>query len=79
MFSLVCWLAFGAVVGGIAKWFMPGRIAEGWLPAIALGMAGSFVGGVFFGGHPAGWLGSVVAAVVLIWLYEQFGASNETH
>jgi uncharacterized membrane protein YeaQ/YmgE (transglycosylase-associated protein family) len=77
MTSILLWLLFGAMVGGLAKWFMPGRLPGGWMPAIGVGIAGSMIGGVFLGGHPAGLVGSVIVAVILIYVLEQAGAANE--
>jgi uncharacterized membrane protein YeaQ/YmgE (transglycosylase-associated protein family) len=67
--GLLLWLVFGAIVGGIAKWLMPGRCPEGWLPTIALGVAGSFAGGLPFGQGSAGLIGSVIGACVVMFLY----------
>lgn len=76
MIGLVFWLGFGAIVGGIAKAILPGRVPSGWLPAIGLGMAASVVGGFFSGGHPAGWIVSIVVAVVLVYAWELIGGTN---
>ena len=70
--SLVLLLLFGAMVGGLAKWMMPGKCPEGWVPAIVLGIVGSAVGGLPFGGNPAGLVGSVVGAVVVLYLYSMW-------
>ena len=51
---LIMTLVFGAMAGGVAKWLYPGIGPSGWLPTIALGIVGSVVGGLPFGGHPAG-------------------------
>jgi uncharacterized membrane protein YeaQ/YmgE (transglycosylase-associated protein family) len=67
--GLIMWLVFGAVVGGVAKWALPGRCPAGWVPTIALGVVGSFVGGLPFGAHPAGLIGSVVGAIVCLFLF----------
>lgn len=67
--GLILWLAFGAIVGGIAKWLMPGRCPQGWLPTISLGVVGSFAGGLPFGQGSAGLIGSVVGACVVMFLY----------
>jgi uncharacterized membrane protein YeaQ/YmgE (transglycosylase-associated protein family) len=48
---------------------VPGRVPAGWLPTIALGVAGSIAGGLPFGHGPAGLLGSVVGAVVVVCLH----------
>jgi uncharacterized membrane protein YeaQ/YmgE (transglycosylase-associated protein family) len=81
MFSLIGWIIFGAVVGVIARFLMPGRDPMGWIMTILLGIAGSLLGGlllgVLIGGRatdPAGWIGSVLGAVLLLWLYRRFAA-----
>jgi uncharacterized membrane protein YeaQ/YmgE (transglycosylase-associated protein family) len=74
--ALITWAVFGAIVGGIAKALMPGRITDGWLPAIGLGIAGSVIGGLPFGSGPAGIVGSVLGAVLLVYLLEQWRSSN---
>lgn len=81
MFSLIGWIIFGAVVGVIARFLMPGRDPMGCIMTIMLGIAGSVLGGlllgVLIGGRttdPAGWIGSVIGAVLLLWLYRRFAA-----
>ena len=66
---MVTWLIFGAVAGGIAKYLYPGKCPEGWLPTIALGIVGSLAGGLPFGDAPAGLIGSVIGAVVVMFIY----------
>lgn len=67
--SLILFLLFGAIAGGVAKWLLPGKCPTGWVPTIALGVVGSFVGGIPFGGNPAGLVGSVVGACVVLFVY----------
>jgi uncharacterized membrane protein YeaQ/YmgE (transglycosylase-associated protein family) len=67
--GLIIWLVFGAIVGGIAKWLMPGRCPEGWVPTIVLGVIGSLAGGLPFGDAPAGLICSVIGACVVMYLY----------
>ena len=43
--AIVTWIIFGAIVGVIARFLMPGRDSMGWIPTIVLGIVGSFVGG----------------------------------
>ena len=64
----------GLVVGAIAKLLMPGKDPGGCIITILLGIAGAFVGtwiGRFFvgGGYIAGWIMSVVGAMILLLLY----------
>lgn len=74
--ALISWAVFGAVVGGIAKALMPGKVKDGWLPAIGLGIAGSVVGGLPFGAGPAGVIGSVLGAVALVYGLEMWRANR---
>jgi Predicted membrane protein len=73
--NIIGWLVFGLVVGAIAKFLMPGRDPGGWIVTILLGIAGSFVGGFLATaiGHSssqtAGWIGSIIGAMVLLFLY----------
>lgn len=69
MLGLVYWVVFGAVAGGVAKTLLPNKLPAGWLPAIAVGIAGSLVGGLPFGRGPAGIIGSIVGACVVLVLY----------
>lgn len=67
--SLILWLVFGAIAGGIAKWVMPCRCPEGWVPTIGLGVIGSLAGGLPFGDQPAGLIGSVIGACVVMFVW----------
>ena len=69
-------LLIGLIVGFIARAVMPGEQKLGWIMTAVLGVAGSFLasfGGKAFGmyadGSPAGWIASVVGAVVLLIIY----------
>jgi uncharacterized membrane protein YeaQ/YmgE (transglycosylase-associated protein family) len=79
MLSLLGWIIFGLVVGILAKLVMPGRDPGGVLITIGLGIAGAVVGGMvgramgFYGqADAAGFLMSLLGAVLLLWLYRQF-------
>lgn len=76
MISLLSWAVFGAIVGGIAKAIMPGKVKDGWLPAIGIGVAGSIIGGLPFGEGPAGVVGSVLGAILLVYALEAWRSSN---
>jgi len=73
--NILWWIIFGLIVGAIAKLLMPGRDPGGWIVTILLGIAGSFVGGflasAFFGYNEqtAGWIGSIVGALILLFIY----------
>jgi uncharacterized membrane protein YeaQ/YmgE (transglycosylase-associated protein family) len=83
MGDLLIWILFGLVVGALAKLVMPGNDPGGIIVTILLGIAGSLLGG-FLGrtlglydrGEAAGFLMSLVGAVVLLALYRQFVRSR---
>jgi len=74
------WMAIvGLIVGAIARLVTPGEQKMGWIMTSLLGIAGSllagFVGqavGWYQAGQPAGWIASVVGAVVLLFLVGKF-------
>ncbi len=71
-------IIFGLVVGIIAKLLMPGRDPGGFIITILLGIAGSLVGTLIgralWGGanYTAGWILSIIGAILLLWLYRVF-------
>jgi uncharacterized membrane protein YeaQ/YmgE (transglycosylase-associated protein family) len=77
------WILFGLIVGAIAKLVMPGRDPGGFIVTMLLGIAGAVIGGFigraigFYGPREAaGFLMSLVGAVVLLWLYRMFTGSR---
>jgi uncharacterized membrane protein YeaQ/YmgE (transglycosylase-associated protein family) len=79
MFGLIGTLISGLVVGVVAKFLMPGRDPGGWILTIVIGIVGSFVGswlgqflGLYAPGQPAGFLMSVVGAIVLLFVVRMF-------
>jgi len=78
MFGVLGWILFGLVVGIIAKLLMPGRDPGGFIITVLLGIAGAVLGGFmgrafgFYGpGEPAGFLMSLLGAVVLLFIYHK--------
>ena len=76
MFALLGTLIVGLIVGLIARAVKPGDDKLGWIMTIVLGIAGSFLAryvsvamGWYAPGAPAGWLASILGAIVLLVLY----------
>ena len=74
--GILTWILFGLVVGVIAKLLMPGRDPGGFIVTILLGSAGALFGGFigramgFYGENQgAGWIMSILGAIVLLALY----------
>ena len=74
--GILTWILFGLVIGVIAKLLMPGRDPGGFIVTILLGIAGALLGGFigramgFYGpDDAAGWIVSILGAVILLALY----------
>ncbi len=71
-------LIIGLIAGAIAKLLMPGNDPGGWIVTMLLGIAGAFVGGYLFqmlgigGEGPAGLIGAIIGALILLGLYRLF-------
>jgi len=73
-------LLIGFVVGLVARWVTPGPHPHGLLITIVVGIVGSVLAtyggqalGLYRVGQPAGFIGSVLGAVVLLVLVQLFG------
>jgi uncharacterized membrane protein YeaQ/YmgE (transglycosylase-associated protein family) len=76
MIAILSWIVFGLVVGILAKLVMPGDDPGGFIVTVLLGIAGAVVGGFlgralgFYGpSQTAGYLMSIVGAIILLALY----------
>ena len=76
MLSLLGTLLIGLVVGFIARAVKPGDDKLGWVMTSLLGVAGSFLAsyvgmamGWYQQGDAAGWIASVLGAIVLLVLF----------
>jgi uncharacterized membrane protein YeaQ/YmgE (transglycosylase-associated protein family) len=74
--NILLWIVFGLIVGAVAKLIMPGKDPGGIIVTILLGIVGSLLGGWlgqalgFYGpGEAAGFIMSVVGAIVVLLLY----------
>lgn len=70
-------LVIGLLIGIVARFLKPGPNGMGWVMTIVLGIAGSIfasyggeVLGIYHAGEPAGFVGAVVGAVVLLFIVE---------
>ena len=76
-------IIIGLLAGAVAKFLTPGKDPGGCLITILLGIAGSFVGtylgqalGLYRVGEPAGFIGSVIGAVLLLLLYRMIAGKR---
>jgi uncharacterized membrane protein YeaQ/YmgE (transglycosylase-associated protein family) len=72
-------LVIGLVAGIIAKMIMPGRDPGGIIITMLLGIAGAFVGtwlgkvlGIYRDGESAGFIASIIGALILLAIYRMF-------
>jgi uncharacterized membrane protein YeaQ/YmgE (transglycosylase-associated protein family) len=80
------WVAIiGLVVGALAKLIMPGKDPGGIIITMLLGIAGSFLAtflgrtmGMYQEGQAAGFIMSLIGAIVLLLIYRLFKSRTAT-
>lgn len=77
--GILSWLISGLIIGALAKLVMPGKDPGGIIVTILLGIAGAFIGsylgqtmGWYAPGEVAGWIVSIVGAILLLAIYRMF-------
>ena len=77
--GLIGTIIVGLIVGALARFIMPGEQKMGWILTILLGVGGSFIAGFvgqalgwYQAGQGAGWIASVVGALVLLFAVNKF-------
>lgn len=83
MMQIIGTLFVGLIVGAIARMLMPGDQKMGWTLTSLVGVAGSFIAGfagkalgMYQEGQPAGWVASVVGALVLLFVVNKVQAGS---
>ena len=78
-------IVLGLIVGAIARFILPGEQKMGWILTILLGIGGSmaagFIGqalGWYKAGEGAGWIASVVGALVLLFVVQKLRSKPPT-
>jgi len=74
--GIIWTILIGFVVGLLAKMLTPGRDPTGFFITAAIGIAGSLIAtfggqalGLYSAGEPAGFVGSLVGAIILLVIY----------
>jgi uncharacterized membrane protein YeaQ/YmgE (transglycosylase-associated protein family) len=75
--GIIAWIIFGFIIGLLARALVPGRQAMGFVATTLLGTAGSVIGGLIAsaftrsgtGFSPAGFIGSLIGAIVLLLIW----------
>jgi uncharacterized membrane protein YeaQ/YmgE (transglycosylase-associated protein family) len=83
--GILAWIIVGLIVGVIAKLIMPGRDPGGMIVTILLGIGGALLGGVigralgfYTVDEPAGWIMSIVGAIVILAGYRAVAGRRAT-
>lgn len=74
--SIIWTILIGFVVGLLAKMLTPGRDPSGFFVTAIIGIAGSLLAtfggqalGLYRAGEPAGFIGSLIGAIILLVIY----------
>ncbi len=74
--GIISTIVIGLIVGLLARFFMPGRDAMGFVLTAILGIVGAALGGwlgqvlgMYRQGEPAGWIMAVIGAMVVLFVY----------
>jgi uncharacterized membrane protein YeaQ/YmgE (transglycosylase-associated protein family) len=83
--GIIATIVIGLVVGLIARFLMPGRDPMGFVLTALLGIIGAWLGswaGTAFGwyqqGEPAGFLMSVIGAMLVLFIYRMIVGNRRT-
>jgi uncharacterized membrane protein YeaQ/YmgE (transglycosylase-associated protein family) len=82
--DIVVYVIAGAIIGALARLVVPGKQSISIAVTIGLGIVAAVIGGylwnaVFPGNEGVAWIGSIIVAVVLVFLYATlFGSKTRT-
>jgi len=80
-FWAVVWYAIaGLVIGALARLFFPGKQNMSVIATLVLGVIAAILGGILWNAifedqRGIAWIGSVIVALILLWLYSRFAPS----
>jgi uncharacterized membrane protein YeaQ/YmgE (transglycosylase-associated protein family) len=74
--DFIVYLIAGLIIGAIARLIMPGKQNMNMLATLILGVVAALIGGylweaIFPDNDGIAWIGSIIVAVVLIFIYER--------
>ncbi len=76
--SILWTILIGLLAGIVAKLLMPGRDPGGFIITTLLGIGGALLAtylglalGLYAAGEPAGFIGAVIGAIVILFLYRR--------
>jgi uncharacterized membrane protein YeaQ/YmgE (transglycosylase-associated protein family) len=81
--GIITTIIVGLIVGVIARFVYPGRQPMGWIATILLGIGGALTAGwggqalgLYRADEAAGFIGSVVGAMILLFIYNRIIAKK---
>jgi len=81
--GVIMTIVVGFIVGLVAKMLKPGRDPSGFIVTILIGIAGSLLAtyggqamGLYRAGEAAGFVGSVIGAIVLLFIFNLFARNR---
>ncbi|MBB3104295.1 GlsB/YeaQ/YmgE family stress response membrane protein [Azomonas macrocytogenes] len=82
--SIIGTIIIGLIVGLVARFLKPGSDTMGWIMTILLGIGGSLLAtyggqalGIYRAGEPAGFIGAVIGAVLLLLIFAKVGSRRD--
>lgn len=85
MIHLIGAIIIGGIAGGIAKLLMPGKDPGGCVITVILGIVGAVVAtylgrilGLYGPGQSAGFIGAVIGAVIVLFIYRLIVGRRKT-
>jgi uncharacterized membrane protein YeaQ/YmgE (transglycosylase-associated protein family) len=75
--SIIVYIIAGAIIGALARLIVPGRQTMSIVATIVLGIVAAIIGGIlwqaiFPDNDGVAWIGSIIVAVILVFLYARF-------
>ena len=77
--GIIMTIVIGFIVGLVARMLKPGRDPSGFIITVLIGIAGAFLAtyggqalGLYRAGEAAGFVGSVIGAIVLLFIFSLF-------
>jgi uncharacterized membrane protein YeaQ/YmgE (transglycosylase-associated protein family) len=79
--SIIVYIIAGAIIGALARLIVPGRQSMSVVMTIVLGIVAAIIGGILWAAifpdnDGIAWIGSIIVAVALVYLYARFFTSR---
>ena len=76
--DVLVYILAGLIIGALARLIVPGRQRMGILLTIIIGIVAAVIGGILWAAifpdnDGIAWIGSIIVAVVLVWIYSRVG------